>query len=283
MEIASLSKVDFQTLYQAFHLAFADYEVQINQGQLQAMLKRRGFDPDLSFAAFEGDEIVSFTLNGIGNFNGIPTAYDTGTGTLKKHRGEGLATKIFNHAIPFLKERHIEQYLLEVLQHNTKAVSVYRNLGFEITREFNYFVQKVAAFEYKTLSLDYHYRIEQINLKAIESATGFWDFYPSWQNSLEAIKRSEDEFVMLGAYAENELTGYCVFEPASGDVTQIAVDRHCRRKGIATRLLHEAIKFDQIDTLKIINTDISCGSMNFFLRASGIPIKGRQYEMIKKL
>ena len=140
MTLKSLTKTNFDTIYQAFSLAFADYEFQRNKEELQTMLKRRRFNPDLSFAAFDGDEIVAFTLNGIGVFNGISTAYDTGTGTLKEYRGKGLATKIFEYSIPSFKERNIKQYLLEVLQHYTIAVSVYRNLGFETTREFNYYV-----------------------------------------------------------------------------------------------------------------------------------------------
>lgn len=51
-----------------------------------------------------------------------------------------MATEVFKYSIPYLKETGIKQYLLEVLQHNTKAVSVYRNLGFEVIREFNYFM-----------------------------------------------------------------------------------------------------------------------------------------------
>ena len=74
MEIKSLEKTDFDTLFRAFGRAFADYEVQLNAEQLRAMLTRRGFDPALSFAAFDGVQIAAFTLNGIGNFNGVPTA-----------------------------------------------------------------------------------------------------------------------------------------------------------------------------------------------------------------
>lgn len=133
MEIRSLADTDFDTLYEAFSQAFADYEVQINGAQLRRMLKRRGFDARLSFAAFDGDRIAAFTLNGIGNYDGLPTAYDTGTGTLEAYRGQGLATRIFEHSIPYLKEAGIGRYLLEVLQHNTKAVSVYRKLGFDVT------------------------------------------------------------------------------------------------------------------------------------------------------
>lgn len=102
MEIKSLDKTDFETLFKAFSNAFADYDFQISAEELRAMLKRRGFNPDLSFAAFEGENIVSFTLNGIGNYNGIKMAYDTGTGTLKEYRGQGLAAIIFEYSIPYL-------------------------------------------------------------------------------------------------------------------------------------------------------------------------------------
>ena len=100
MEIKSLENTCFGTLFEAFGQAFADYEVQLDETQLRRMLRRRGFDPRLSFAAFDGERIAAFTLNGTGNFNGLPTAYDTGTGTLEAYRGQGLAAKVFEHSIP---------------------------------------------------------------------------------------------------------------------------------------------------------------------------------------
>lgn len=118
MEIKSLKDTSFDELFEAFRQAFADYELQLDKAELCAMLKRRGFDQVLSFAAFDGDKIVSFTCNGIGDYNGTPTAYDTGTGTLKEYRGRGLATQVFQHSIPYLKEAGIRAYLLEVLQHS---------------------------------------------------------------------------------------------------------------------------------------------------------------------
>lgn len=62
MEIRSLHDIGFATLFKAFSRAFADYEVQINELQLQTMLTRRGYPPKLSFGAFDGDELVAFTL-----------------------------------------------------------------------------------------------------------------------------------------------------------------------------------------------------------------------------
>lgn len=283
MEIKSLAKTSFDTIFETFNLAFADYEIQLNKPQLETMLKRRGFNPDLSFAAFEGNEIVAFTLNGIGRFDGVPTAYDTGTGTLKEYRGQGLATKIFEYSIPYLQETGIEQYLLEVLQHNTKAVSVYRNLGFEATREFNYFVQKKEDIKNKIKISDISCIIKEINIENCDSVPYFWDFCPSWQNSFESIERTSTDFISRGAFVGSKLVGYFVFEPVSGDITQIAVDKRYRRKGIASLLLNEIIELNKNDALKVVNADILYNSITDFLKSKNIDVTGKQFEMIKKL
>lgn len=273
MEIKSLEKTDFDTLFRAFGRAFADYEVQLNAEQLRAMLTRRGFDPALSFAAFDGVQIAAFTLNGIGNFNGVPTAYDTGTGTLKEYRGTGLGTEIFRHSMPHLRRAGVGQYLLEVLQHNTRAVSVYRNLGFETIREFNYFCRANTEIADRGDTPRLPHSVRRTD----------WDFTPSWQNSFESIGRAAGDFVSLGVFIEEELVGYCVFEPASGDVAQIAVKRQYRRKGIAGLLLREMLRLNRNDSLKIINTDVSCDSMTGFLQAKNIVPQGKQFEMIRKI
>ena len=283
MEIKSLGKTGFETIFKAFNQAFADYEVQLNKEQLQTMWKRRGFNPDLSFAAFEENEITAFTLNGVGYFNGMLTAYDTGTGTLKEHRGKGLATAIFEYSIPYLRAANIKQYLLEVLQHNTKAVAVYRNLGFEVTREFNYFIWKNEALKNEFKNADNPYSIEQIDIKKYDAVADFWDFYPSWQNSFEAIQRTAADFISLGVFLEKKLVGYCVFEPASGDITQIAVDKAYRRKGIATLLLYEISKQNKYEAMKLVNTEISCSSIIDFLKSKNIELSGKQFEMIRKI
>lgn len=273
MEIKSLEKTDFDTLFRAFGRAFADYEVQLNAEQLRAMLTRRGFDPALSFAAFDGAQIAAFTLNGIGNFNGVPTAYDTGTGTLKEYRGTGLGTEIFRHSMPHLRRAGVGQYLLEVLQHNTRAVSVYRNLGFETVREFNYFCRANTEIADRGDTPRLPHSVRRTD----------WDFTLSWQNSFESIGRAAGDFVSLGVFIEEELVGYCVFEPASGDVAQIAVKRQYRRKGIAGLLLREMLRLNRNDSLKIINTDVSCDSMTGFLQAKNIVPQGKQFEMIRKI
>ncbi|WP_029904988.1 GNAT family N-acetyltransferase [Prevotella sp. 10(H)] len=282
MQIKLLSNISFDTIFEGFSMAFAEYEMQRDKAQLQTMLKRRGFNPDLSFAAFHGEKIVAFTLNGTGNYNGISTAYDTGTGTLKEYREQGLATRIFEYSIPYLREAGLKQYLLEVLQHNTKAVSVYRNLGFEITREFYYSSQNNEEIN-NGKDFDPSYTVNPINIEMLKSFTAFWDFVPSWQNSFDSIQRTADDFIFLGVIIDDRIAGYCAFEPVSGDITQIAVDKKYRRKGVASLLLNEMIKLNKNSALKIVNSDILCDSITGFIKAKNIEVKGKQFEMIRKI
>lgn len=283
MEIKSLSNTSLDEVFEVFNQAFADYEMQLNKAELLTMLKRRGFDPKASFGAFDGNKIVSFTCNGIGNFYGTPTAYDTGTGTLKDYQGKGLATQVFKYSIPRLKELGIKEYLLEVLQHNTGALSVYRKLGFEVTREFYYFRSKNEVIGRSIRTLGFPHTLKAIKIDEYSSIPGFWDFEPSWQNSFEAIKRCLDDFICLGVFSGSKLVGYGVFEPMSGDVTQIAVDQQFRRRGIGSLLWNKMLESNRHSSIKIINTDIGCDSMTAFLKSKNVKPAGKQFEMKKKL
>ena len=169
------------------------------------------------------------------------------------------------------------------MQHNTGAVSVYRNLGFETVREFNYFYRSNTEIADRGDTPRLPHSVRRIDPEKFASISSFWDFTPSWQNSFESIGRAAGDFVSLGVFTEEELAGYCVFEPASGDVAQIAVKRQYRRKGIAGLLLREMLRLNRNDSLKIINTDVSCGSITGFLQAKNIVPQGKQFEMIRKI
>ena len=281
--IKSLANLSIETLYGAFSDAFRDYEITLSQAELQKMMHRRGFDAALSFGAFDGDRLVSFTFNGIGLFNGVKTAYDTGTGTLAEYRGQGLAAQVFTESIPYLVSAGVEQYLLEVLQHNASAVSVYTKQGFAVSREFNYFVQSVPEIKLNEKVLPECYSIREVSLSEIGMPNHCWDFSPSWQNSFESINRKPSDFMVIGVFKGNALVGYGIIEPSSGDITQIGVDKLYRRRGVGSAILRELVKRNIHDHIKVINTEIGCEGITAFLAGNNIVAKGKQFEMIKKL
>lgn len=97
----------------------------------------------LSEQFFEG-RLISFVFNGTGMYNNILTAYDTGTGTVPSFRGLHLTQKIFTFSLELIYQQGVRQYVLEVLQHNHKAIKIYRKLGFETQRNFNYYSAKLS-------------------------------------------------------------------------------------------------------------------------------------------
>lgn len=281
--IRSLENVSHRTLFEAFKEAFKDYEMQLTQPELIKMLHRRGFTPHLSFGAFENERLVSFTFNGIGEFNGLTTAYDTGTGTIAEFRGRGLATRIFEYSVPHLKRDGISRYLLEVLQHNTNAVSLYKKLGFEVTREFTYFQTDTDQILPSKITQNGVFRIEATDLSEKQRMSSFCDHIPSWQNSFEAVERSPEDFLILGAYRADSLVGYCIFAPESGDITQLAVGKIHRREGVASLLLQKALQSNQHDSVKAINYQTDLTGFTRLMTSLGITLRGQQFEMVKQL
>lgn len=281
MEIRSLVNIDFDTLYHGFESAFADYAIRFEKDEVRSMLKRRGYNPRLSFAAFEGGEIVAFILNGTGIYGGVASAYDTGTGTVKEYRGRGLAAGIFTHSIPFLKEAGIRQYVLEVLQDNSPAVALYRRMGFRATRSLDCFRGAIGQID--TRGGNAACTVAEIGAGDISGARRYCDFAPSWQNSSDSIARAQSDMVCLGAFAGDAMVGYCAIDPHTGDVAQIAVERSHRRRGIASRLLSEALARMKTDAVKILNVDAAAADMHAFLASRDIPPASRQYEMIRPL
>ena len=284
MEIRSLENIGFGELFEGFSNAFSDYEIHFTKSEVRSMLTRRGYDPKLSFAAFDNGKIVAFTLNGIGMYNGIPTAYDTGTGTVKEYRGCGLAGDIFRFSLPFLRQAGISQYLLEVLQNNHRAITVYRQMQFDTSREFDCFKQSITNIDnlHDTKQCS-NLRIELIDTDTVRQAQSFCDFHPSWQNSIESIERGASELTCIGVFVLDELAGFSVFDRQSGDLTQIAVRKEYRRQGVASRVLCEVIKLMNTDFVKVINVPSDNLSLPAFLKSKNIPLMNKQFEMVMNL
>lgn len=284
IELHNLAQCSFEEIAEAFALAFADYSISIDKESLRAMLKRRGAEMELSFGAFHDNRLVSFIFNGIGTYEGLPTAYDTGTGTIKEYRGQGLTDLIFNHSITPLKEAGIKRYLLEVLTENTPAVKIYKRQDFSIIRELVCYgapnSELLRAVEPRA---NQQVNLEIIPVATIEQYAPLLDFTPSWQNSFDSIKRNPEAFHCIAAYLDDEFAGYGISETAYGDISQLAVATHLRRKGIGSRLLQELIRHNRIPKAKVLNITSDADAMKLFLEASGFSETCRQFEMAKQL
>lgn len=177
----------------------------------------------------------------------------------------------------------MQQYLLEVLADNNRAISIYTKAGFKSTRMLHYFtadIKGVTISEPNKLLRQFSTRETALNVNAMRTLC---DFEPSWQNSFDSLKRSMNKFKILAVYHDEELVAYGIIEPLSGDIPQLAVSKSHRRKGIALFLLTQLLQYNKHPGVKMINVDESCKGMKLFLEKAGIAKRGTQYEMILPL
>lgn len=279
----TLENVSIEKLHTTFTEAFSDYEVKIDIPilKLQQRLQRTGYLTEASIGASDNDVLVGFLLNSIREWDGKLTAYDTGTGVIKEYRNKGITSAMFLNVLKNLKEMEVKQYLLEVIQSNTSAVHLYKKQGFEVSREFECF-----NLDKKLFTCAPTHQVQHINeITEIDwiKLMSFWDFKPSWQNSVDSIKAVSDEFICSIVSINDEIVGYGIIDKNTGDIPQIAVDKNYRGKGIGSSILADLLKNTESCSLNVVNVDSQCDSMKDFLLNLGFKLMIKQYEMILAL
>jgi ribosomal protein S18 acetylase RimI-like enzyme len=285
MEYRFLQEEDFPQLYSAFIEAFSDYAVKMQPSEEQffEMLTRRGVRYDLSVGAFSGQRLAGFNLNALDLWKGRLTVYDTGTGVIPGYRGQGIASDIFAFSFPKLKQVSAQQYILEVIDSNLSAIKLYERVGF---RE----VRRLQSFRLSD-SVRRSFREEStgIELKVASEPDwdmfqSFWDWGPSWQNSINSIKRSLDNKVLVCSFSEGSCAGYGIVYPSNGDIPQLAVNKGYRRRRVGTQILQSLeMQIRNGQSGRMVNIDASAEGTLGFCKAVGMQKIVNQYEMLLEL
>ncbi len=274
MVIRPLAHNDYDAVHRAFTEAFSDYVVPLTltREQLDEMLTRRGWTPEVSIGVFDGDRLVAFTLNAVEDHR----AYDTGTGVVPTHRRRGLARRMLELSYPLLRDRGCTEYVLEVIEQNAAAHALYLREGFREVRGlqcWRYEAQRHIASQAHSSTSD-----SPVSLCAYEPVSLAWyDVSPSWQNSPASIQRAKDAHLTLG----ND-DAYAIVFPSNGDLAQLAVRPKARRRGLGTQLLRAAAKVAG-KPLRIQNVDDRDAGIAAFLERNGAVRTVRQLEMVRAL
>jgi ribosomal protein S18 acetylase RimI-like enzyme len=249
--------------------------------KMQQMMARRGYSPEISMGAFVSGRLVGFTLNGMRDWNSATTVYDLGTGVIPEYRRQGITSGLFEALLVQLRERGVQQYLLEVIQTNTAALNLYRKKGFEITREF-------ACFQCDKNQIGIHASLPVETIVAVDTMDwdrllGMCDFQPSWQNSADSVRAVTTSFCYSVYRHGDEIVGYGIIDQKTGDVPQIAVNREYRRKGLATSIMADLVQRTESSRIALLNVDVQAQAMIAFLTRHGFERFVDQYEMLLAL
>lgn len=281
MEIRNLKNTTVEELLSVFNRSFSDYVVpfHLSLEQLELKIEAEGIDMELSAGTFESEKLVGFILSAEKQENGKRSIYNAGTGIIPEFRGQGLVRKMYDAMLPVFKERKADLLILEVIVGNDAAIRAYENLGFQITRKLLCF-NGILTIETRNPDVE----IKDMEDFQWEIFQSFWDIQPSWQSSIPVLGKIRKECRILGAYLNEQLAGYVIYNSKVRKVYQIAVDKKYRKQGIGTELFRKIGLASEGQAISVNNADdISEDTSAFLKTAAGLENRVSQFEMEKEI
>ena len=272
--LQTLENIPTENLLQVFNLSFSDYVVpfSLTKAQLEAKIKSDSIRLEYSVGAFEDNQLIAFLLHGYDFVDNLKVVYNAGTGVIPAKRGNRLTTQLYEYVLPILHQNNIDKVLLEVITTNESAIKTYQNIGFKTTRQLNCFKGSIDATNTT------HFEVRELAVYDWSKLQSFWDFKPSWQNSVTAVEKLKQSNISIGLYENGQLAGYVIYNPVLNRIQQLAVDKNQRRKGIGRQLV-EYISTNYGKNISMINVDHVSKETFEFLTATGMEMYIKQHEM----
>lgn len=276
-KIDTLKNSKSEEIVETFNTAFSDYffPIKFTKEQFELKLLIEGGSLELSVGAFENDKLIAFILHFTNVSDGKLMIYNGGTGVVPDFRGNHLTSKMYEFIKPKLAENKINKMVLEVLTQNIPAIKTYQNQGFKIKRELNCFKGKLKLTNEEISRKSYEIvELKEFNWDLLQT---FWDYPPTWQNSIQTVNNLKEQNITFGIIAENKILGYIIYNPNTKRIHQLGVHKDFRNKGFGQRLLESVYKID--NEISIINVDSRDNALVRFLEKNGLNNYTSQYEM----
>jgi ribosomal protein S18 acetylase RimI-like enzyme len=267
-------------MYKAFKIAFHDYPIPIDLSEehfRKKFVEKLNIDLDLSAGAFVNDSLIGFIFTSVSNYEGILTAYNGGTGVIPTYRGNGLTSDLYNYLIPNFKKQKISMSVLEVLTENKAAIKVYKNIGFRISKKYKCYKLNPQF----PISKKENGEVQLLITQSVDwlKCTQFFDYLPGYLDCPDMIEKNLANEVIIAARLNNAIVGYGIFQPETGRISHIAVDKTQRQNGIGTMLLRFIYEKSLKKDLTMINIPEDSDTISLFLERSGFENELDQYEM----
>ncbi|WP_316820367.1 GNAT family N-acetyltransferase [Pedobacter gandavensis] len=280
MEIKSLENIDLEQLVKVINLSFSDYIVpfQLTLEKLQFKILTEDVKLNLSVGVFDGDRMVGVMLHGLRDTAEGLVAYNAATGVIPDYRGRGLVRKMYDHLLPELKKLKVKKMLLEVITENYVAIKAYEKMGYTVVRKLDCYTGKIQVGENNAVA-----SLKEIDGFRWSEFISFWSMAPSWQNDLQSLENSKEHCCIIGAYHDDLLVGYAIFNPTSRKVNQLAVAAAYRSKGIGSQLLSYINELAGQQEVYVFNVAHDQASTMSFLKKLGLRSGIAQYEMSRQV
>lgn len=258
MKIETLEGIGTNVILDVFNLSFSDYFIplKLTEEDLISKMLVDKINLNLSVGVFEQGQLIAFILHGIDNINDQKVVYNGGTGVIPNKRGKGLTKQMYRFILPLMVKEGVSKLTLEVISKNVQAIKSYKKIGFVEKKTLMCYKGDIKAVDKNVLV-----KIKNLDKYNWVLMRSFWDINPTWQNTIQSIQANKGKMIALGAYVENKMLAYLIYNPFNKRIQQIAVNRQYRQQGIASALIDELVKKEGY-SIGVINVDENASSLN---------------------
>ncbi len=279
LQFKNLENIPLDILLETFNESFSDYFVrlQLTGEQLERKLISDSIDLSLSAGVFESEKLIGFILHGIALVNGEKAAYNAGTGVIPSKRGQQLTKLMYRFILPSLEAAGVKNCYLEVMEQNIQAIKSYESTGYGIYR-------KLICFKGIPQIEEDNKQYPVLALKEMDwdKWASFWDWQPSWQNAITALKNIGGGNHSIGIHLDEKLVAYASYNPQNNRISQFAVAKDYRNQGLGTALFQYIFNENKAE-ISLINVDATATGTISFLTSIGLAAFVNQYEMKKEM
>ncbi len=228
-----VSNVDFDAFTTAFNHAYSDYYVHIfmTSDSFRALMQRDNLSPEASVVALNGDQIVGMGLLGIRP----PTGWIGGLGVLPDYRRRGIGREMMDYLLTRAREYSLKHIKLEVIEANTGAYALYRQLGFNDLRHLHYLQRAPGPIP----DFSHTYQIERYAPETLlDYFDSFHDTESPWQRGFPSLSALVTHMRGWAALDQGDIVGYAL---GWTDHHQIRVSDLATRPGTQRAVITRAL------------------------------------------
>lgn len=223
IEIRRMSECTWKEAVGVWNEGFQDYfaDVKMDADTFTARLAREGLSPDLSIVAFHDGRPVGILLNGIRSIAGKRMAWNEGTAVVPRRRRSGVGKALLEAAIRIYRENGVEIATLESIRQNEKAITLYRQMGYQAIDRLRIY-RRSTALRGDSFPGGEGYTVR----RGLPQDVGRLPFYrrlAPWQTHWPSVAGGES---FIAVDAEGEVAGYALSRrthDAEGNLTGITL------------------------------------------------------------
>ncbi|PRP70588.1 hypothetical protein BUE93_09845 [Chromobacterium amazonense] len=277
MKIAPLSQLSPADLHPCFLAAFSDYVIpaQPTLEQMSAMLRRRGWQPELSAGAWLDGKLAGFWLTAAPDIDGQREGYCIAAGVAPDGRRRHALTGMAALATALLAEHGIKKQRLEVIDGNSRAQQAYERLGFSALRRLDCYqiLEAVAARGFWPITAHAVHDPAYWPAEALA-------YPPAVPNRRESLLRAEPPLRWLTIRSGGDLQGSLLMS-RDGEVVELQVAPASRRRGMAASLLRAGQQLASDRRLSFNNVDSRDLALISLLLKHQASYRLSQWELVK--